>query len=116
MFLNPNEIEPCFENDFTNDGPKDARIKKNIYYLDKTYVHKNQCDISTQYLGQKRSHVGENHKPLSFFSYKSGNLFTSANPNIAVFIKNVIAMQIDSYIRMNLADINESKVIITKKK
>jgi len=47
---------------------------------------------------------------------KFGNLFTSAHPNIAVFIKNVLAMQMDSYIRMNSANNNESRIIRTQQK
>jgi hypothetical protein len=38
MYLDPNEVELCFKNDFKNDQPKDARIKKIITYLEKTYI------------------------------------------------------------------------------
>jgi len=50
------------------------------------------------------------------FHAKFGDLFTSAHPNIAVFIKNLLAMQTDSYIRMNSANNNESRIIINQQK
>lgn len=46
------------------------------------------------------------------FHAKSSDLFTSQHPNIAVFIKNVLAMQTNSYLRMNSANSNESRTII----
>jgi len=50
------------------------------------------------------------------FHAKFGDLFTSAHSSIAVFIKNVLATQMDSYIRMNSASNNESKIIKTQQK
>lgn len=52
---------------------------------------------------------------VSFYA-KFGDLFTSAYPNIAIFIKNVLAMQTDSYIQMNSANSYESRTIKTQHK
>jgi hypothetical protein len=51
-----------------------------------------------------------------YFSVIFGNLFTSAHLNNAVFIKNVLAMQTDSYIWMNSTNNNESRIVRTKQK
>jgi hypothetical protein len=50
------------------------------------------------------------------FHAEFGDLFTSAHSSIAVFIKNVLATQMDSHIRMNSASNNESKIIKTQQK
>jgi hypothetical protein len=50
------------------------------------------------------------------FHAKIGILFTSAHPNISVFIKNLLAMQTDSYIRINSANINKCRIVRTKQK
>jgi hypothetical protein len=44
------------------------------------------------------------------------NLFTSAHPNIAVFIKNLLIMLTDSYIRINTANNKKSRIVRTKRK
>jgi hypothetical protein len=50
------------------------------------------------------------------FHVKFGNLFTPEHPNTAVFIKNVLAMQTDSHVRMNSANNNESRIVRIKQK
>jgi hypothetical protein len=50
------------------------------------------------------------------FHANFGDLFTSVHPNIAVFIKNILVTQMNSYIRMNSANNNESKIKKLKKK
>jgi len=50
------------------------------------------------------------------FHAKFDNLITSAHPIIAVVFKNVLAVQTDSYIRMNSANNNESRTIKTQQK
>jgi hypothetical protein len=50
------------------------------------------------------------------FHAEFGNLFTSAYPNSAVFVKNLLAMQTDSYIRINSANNNESRIVRIKQK
>jgi len=44
------------------------------------------------------------------FRDKFGDLFTSVHPKISVFMKNVLAMQTDSYVQMNAANNNESEI------
>jgi hypothetical protein len=50
------------------------------------------------------------------FHAKFGNWFTSAHSNIAVFIKNLLAMQSDSYIRINSGYNNGIRIVRTKQK
>jgi len=115
MYLDPNEVEPCFENDFKNDQPKDARIKKIITYLEKTYIT-NDATFPPSIWAKKEATLERTTNNCESFHAKFGDLFTSAHPNIAVFIKNVLAMQTDSYIRMNSANNNESRIIRSKQK
>lgn len=45
MFLDPNEVELCFENDFKNDKPKDTSIQKvpngGVHLVQYSYLKKN---------------------------------------------------------------------------
>lgn len=111
MYLDPNEVEPCFK----NDQPKDARIKKIITYLEKTYIT-NDATFPPSIWAKKEATLERTTNNCESFHAKFGDLFTSAHPNIAVFIKNLLAMQTDSYIRMNSANNNESRIIRSKQK
>lgn len=59
--------------------------------------------------------IRENNKLTNHcesFHAKISDLFTSAHPHIVVFIKNILVIQTDSYIRMNSANDNESRIIL----
>jgi len=115
MYLDPNEVEPCFENYFKNDQPKDARIKKIITYLEMTYIT-NDATFPPSIWAKKEATLERTTNNCESFHAKFGDLFTSAHPNIAVFIKNLLAMQTDSYIKMNSANNNKSRIIRCKQK
>jgi len=109
MFLDPNEVELYFENYLKNNQPKDERIKKMITYLDTTYI-KNDATFPPS-IWAKQEVILERTDDCESFHEKFGDLFTSVHLNIAVFMKNVLTMQTDSYIQMNAADNNESEII-----
>jgi len=110
MFLDPNEVELYFKNYLKNNQPKDERIKKIITYLDTTYIENNATFPPT--IWAKQEIILESRDDCESFHDKFGDLFTSAvDPNIAVFMKNVLAMQTDSYEQMNAADKNENEII-----
>jgi len=115
MFLDPYEVELCFENDFKNDQSKDARVKKIITYSDKTYI-KQDSIFPPSIWAKKEATLERTTNNCEYFHAKFRNLFTSAHPNIVVFIKNVLAMQTGSYIRMNSANNYESRIIRTQQK
>lgn len=109
MFLHPNEVELYFENYLKNNQPKDERIKNIITYLDKIYI-KNDATFPPS-IWANQEVILERTDDSESFHDKFGYLFTSVQPNIAVFMKNVIAMQTDTYAQMNAADNNESEII-----
>jgi hypothetical protein len=111
----PHGIKLCFENYFKNDQPKDSRIKKIINYLDKTYI-KNDATFPPSFWAKKEATLEKTTNNCESFHAKFGNLFTSEHPNITVFVKNLLAMQTDSYIQMNSVNNNESRIVRTKQK
>jgi len=109
MFLDPNEVELYFENYLKNNQPKDERIKKIITYLDTTYIE-NDATFPPS-IWAKQEIILESRDDCESLHDKLGDLFTSVHPNIAVFMKNVLAVQTDSYVQMNAADNNESEIV-----
>lgn len=109
MFLDPNEVELYFENYLKNNQPKDERIKKIITYLETTYIE-NDATFPPS-IWAKQEIILESRDDCESFHDKFGDLFTSVHPNIAVFMKNVLAVQTYSYVQMNAADNNESEII-----
>ncbi|KAE9538197.1 hypothetical protein AGLY_006169, partial [Aphis glycines] len=109
MFLDPNEVELYYENFLKNNQPKDERIKKIITYLDTTYIE-NDATFPPS-IWAKQEIMLESRDDCKSLHDKLGDKFTSVHPNIAVFMKNVLAVQTDSYVQMNAADNNESEII-----
>jgi hypothetical protein len=86
-----------------------------ITYLDKTYI-KNDATFLSSIWTKKEATLERTTNDCKSFYAKFGNLFTLEHPNVAVFIKNLLAMQTDSYIRMNSANNNESRIVRIKQK
>jgi hypothetical protein len=67
-----------------------------ITYLDKTYV-KNDATFPLSIWVKKEATLERTTNNCESFYAKFGNLFISAHPNIAVFIKNLLGRWILTY-------------------
>ncbi|KAE9541594.1 hypothetical protein AGLY_003585 [Aphis glycines] len=75
-------------------------------YLDTTYIKYDVTFPPNIWVTQKV--ILKRTDDCEYLHDKFGDLFTSVHPKISVFMKNVLAMQTDSYVQMNAVDNNET--------
>lgn len=76
-----------------------------VNYLENTYI-KNYATFPPLVWAKKEATLERTTNNCESFNTKFGELFTSTRPNIAIFIKQLLAIQTDSYIQMNYVNKN----------
>lgn len=103
IFLESEEVGDSFATNFMGDLPHNERVLQYADYLTENYISE-EARFPPKLWAANTSCMSRTTNACESFHSKFNTYCGSPHPNIHVFIKALMSMQIDTYIKINSAE------------